>query len=121
MGASGVLFTLDTESGFPGVVLINAAYGMGYIRDAACINYVDSLSRCQVVLSPPVTLSGVCQSFMIKYLNYNGCVDAHRNDADFKGTTWRVYLGRTNSMWRTKYELVKLLDASGKTVDAFSY
>ncbi|HSR89033.1 MAG TPA: phosphoenolpyruvate synthase [Candidatus Udaeobacter sp.] len=29
VGASGVMFTLDTESGFKGVVLINAAYGLG--------------------------------------------------------------------------------------------
>ena len=29
IGTSGVMFTLDTESGFPGVVLINAAYGLG--------------------------------------------------------------------------------------------
>ena len=29
LGASGVMFTLDTESGFRGVVLINAAYGLG--------------------------------------------------------------------------------------------
>ncbi len=29
LGSSGVLFTLDTESGFKGVVLINAAYGLG--------------------------------------------------------------------------------------------
>ncbi|MGE0683751.1 MAG: phosphoenolpyruvate synthase [Candidatus Binatia bacterium] len=29
LGAAGVLFTLDTESGFPGVVLINSAYGLG--------------------------------------------------------------------------------------------
>lgn len=28
-GASGVLFTLDTETGFPRVVVINAAYGLG--------------------------------------------------------------------------------------------
>lgn len=28
-GASGVMFTLDTESGFKGVTLINAAYGLG--------------------------------------------------------------------------------------------
>ncbi len=28
-GAAGVLFTLDTETGFPGVVLINAAWGLG--------------------------------------------------------------------------------------------
>jgi pyruvate,water dikinase len=29
LGASGVMFTLDTESGFRGVVLINAAWGLG--------------------------------------------------------------------------------------------
>ena len=29
VGASGVMFTIDTESGFPDVVLINAAYGLG--------------------------------------------------------------------------------------------
>jgi len=29
LAASGVMFTLDTESGFPEVVLINAAYGLG--------------------------------------------------------------------------------------------
>jgi hypothetical protein len=98
-----------------------ASYGTGYIRDAACIDYVSRIARCQVALTPPVTLSGTCQSFMIKYLNYNGCVDAHRNDPDFLGDTWRIYLGRTNSMWRTSHEVVKLLDVNGKTVDAFSY
>ena len=96
-------------------------YGAGYIRDAACIDYVNKLSRCQVALSPPVNVSGVCQNFLVKYLNYNGCVDAHKNDADFKGDTWRIYLGRTSSMWRTRNEVVKLLDVNGKTVDAFSY
>ncbi|MDE1944604.1 MAG: hypothetical protein KGH97_03890 [Patescibacteria group bacterium] len=98
-----------------------AFYGSGYIRDAACIDYVNKIPRCQVTLTPPVNTTSACQAFLIKYLNYNGCVDAHRNDADFKGNTWRIYLGRTASMWRTKYEVVKLLDASGKTVDAFSY
>jgi pyruvate, water dikinase len=29
VGASGVMFTLDTESGFPDVVLISSAYGLG--------------------------------------------------------------------------------------------
>jgi len=29
LGSSGVMFTLDTESGFPGVVLINSAFGLG--------------------------------------------------------------------------------------------
>jgi len=29
MGAAGVMFTLDTESGFPDVILINGSYGLG--------------------------------------------------------------------------------------------
>lgn len=29
LGAAGVLFTLDTESGFPDVVLVNSSYGLG--------------------------------------------------------------------------------------------
>jgi pyruvate,water dikinase len=29
LGSSGVMFTIDTETGFPDVVLINAAYGLG--------------------------------------------------------------------------------------------
>src|SRR5690606_558079 len=29
LGAAGVMFTLDTETGFTNVVLINSAYGLG--------------------------------------------------------------------------------------------
>ena len=96
-------------------------YGPDYIRDNACIEYVNKISRCQVTLTPPVNASGACKNFLVQYLHYNGCVTAHRNDTDFKGDVWRIYLGRTNSMWRTKNELVKLLDVNGKTVDAFTY
>ena len=100
---------------------LKAFYGAGYLSDSFCIDYVDRLPRCQVTLSPPSGASGSCQNFLVKYLNYNGCVDAHKNDADFLGNTWRIYLGRSNPMWRAQHELIKLLDVNGKTVDAFSY
>lgn len=96
-------------------------YGPDYIRDNACIQYVNNLSRCQAVLTPPVGATSNCEDFLLKYFNYNGCVDTHKNDQDFLGNTWRIYLGRTTSMWRSRYEVVKLLDAQGRTVDAFSY
>lgn len=96
-------------------------YGTDYIRDAACIEYANKLSRCQVALTPPASASSACQAFVVQYLNYNGCATAHGNDADFEGDTWRIYLGRTNSMWRIKYEIVRLVDVNGKTIDAFSY
>lgn len=100
---------------------LSSFYGTGYIRDAKCIDYVNTLSRCQVAITPPLGASSACQSFLVNYLNYNGCVTAHRSDADFEGDTWRIYLGRTNSLWRSQHEIVKLLDINGKTVDAFSY
>ncbi|MHB1952041.1 MAG: phosphoenolpyruvate synthase, partial [Acidiferrobacteraceae bacterium] len=44
-GASGVMFTLDTESGFPGVIFITAAYGLGETVVQGAVNpdefYVD--------------------------------------------------------------------------------
>lgn len=100
---------------------LSTYYGPDYIRDAACIDYVRGLPRCQVVLTPPNTVSNACKNFLVSHLNYNGCIDFHRKDANFLGDTWRIYLGRTTSMWRAKHEIVKLLDANGKTVDAFSY
>ena len=101
---------------------LSSFYGDGYVRDPVCVEYVNNnISRCQVMLSPPTRVSGACQNFMVKYFHYNGCVDAHKNDVDFEGDTWRIYLNRTTSLWRAKREIVKLLDINGKTVDAFSY
>ncbi len=96
-------------------------YGPDYIRDTACIQYVTNLPSCTLSITPPVGVSTACANFLENYLSYNGCVTAHQNDSDFKGTTWRVYLGRSTPMWRSQYEVVKLLDTSGNTVDAFSY
>ncbi len=96
-------------------------YGPNYARDWACVDYTKTISRCQVMLTPPLGVSNACQSFLTTYLNYNGCLQAHKNDADFEGKTWRIYLGRTSPLWKTRNEIVKLLDANGKTVDAFSY
>lgn len=100
---------------------LSSFYSGNYIRDTGCIDYVNTLPRCQIGVTPPPGSTSLCQSFVSTYLNYNGCVTAHQRDADFAGNTWHVYLGRNTSMWRTQREVVKLLDKTGKTVDAFSY
>lgn len=96
-------------------------YGPYYVRDESCIEYVDTLSRCQAVTYVPRTLSGVCQSFLLQHLNYNACVLTHAQDQGFSGDTWHVYLGAGKPLWRSQHEVIKLLDTEGKTVDAFSY
>lgn len=104
-----------------------AAYGRPYIHDPACIDYTKTLSRCQIPLSKPAKLNDTCESFLVDRLNYNGCVSAHRTEPDFAGNTWRVYLNRTDKkgktlpLWRTKHEVVRLIDDRGKTVAQFTY
>ncbi len=92
-----------------------------YIQDPRCIEYVEKIPRCQVTLSPPPHLSNACQTFVIDTFNYNSCTQLHKNDKDFLSDTWRIYLGGTAATWRTKNEVIKLLDETGKTVDAFAY
>lgn len=100
---------------------LEASYGPDLIRDASCIDYVNRLSRCTIPLSPPVNLSSACQNFLTTRLNYNGCVAAHGNDANFKSSEWRIYLGSSESLWRKQHELIELVDPSGTVVDSFSY
>ena len=99
----------------------DAFYGPYSVRDPDCIDYVDTLSRCQAVLFPSTDRTRACRAFVVQHLNYNGCVTTHRNDPDFDGSVWRIYLGRDKHLWRSEHEVVKLLDANNRTVDAFSY
>ena len=96
-------------------------YGPYYTRDTSCVDYVKRLPQCQTVLFPPDDLSTACKNFVKKHFSYNGCIATHYQDTDFFGNTWRVYLGMNDSMWRARNEVVKLLDASKRTIDAFAY
>ena len=106
---------------------LSSFYGTRYIHDPVCIDYANTVPRCRVPAEGKTDLSVTCENFLTNYLNYNGCVNAHSGDADFNGTTWRIYLGRraatgkTKPMWRTDHEIVKLFDDRYKTVDSFSY
>ncbi len=101
--------------------------GITYIHDPDCVDYVSRVNRCQVPLNSTSKLNATCQSFLEKYLNYNGCVNAHRSDPDFDGTTWHIYLNHVNKkgevvpLWRARYEFIKVFDANVKTVAQFSY
>jgi hypothetical protein len=96
-------------------------YGPFYFRDTSCVEYVESLPRCETVLFPQKSVSKTCKNFVVEHLNYNGCVRTHQTDPDFAGDTWRIFLSRTKPLWRARYEIIKLWDLNGKTVDAFSY
>jgi pyruvate,water dikinase len=51
IGGSGVMFSIDTESGFDKVVLINAAWGLGenVVQGAVTPTNTRSSSRCSTI------------------------------------------------------------------------
>jgi hypothetical protein len=69
----------------------------------------------------PIYLSQGCQDAIVTKLNYNSCVDMHRNDPGFYRLEWRIFLKREEELWKSKREIIKLLDETGKVVDYISY
>jgi hypothetical protein len=99
--------------------------GRGYSGSASsyeeCRTIVSRIPRCEANPDVPREASSECEHFIEARLNYQGCVDAHFNDADFRGDTWRVYLSQSRELWRSDNETIRLLDREGRTVDIYSY
>ena len=89
---------------------------------SSCFDFIDRLSRCAIVTQAlPLDISNSCSDFMAKHFSYNGCIDTYRNQPDFFKSEWRIFLGRSDPLWRDDRELIRLLDESGKTIDVLSY
>ncbi|MDP6387916.1 MAG: hypothetical protein QGG63_01410 [Candidatus Pacebacteria bacterium] len=90
--------------------------------DFTCKDIVKSLSWCEMPIDAlPLGTTNSCSEFISKNINYTGCVKNHRNDLDFIGDEWRVFLGRSGEIWREKREIIRLLDNEGKIVDIYTY
>ena len=59
-----------------------------------CIQYVQNQPACKTVspASIPSHIGALCSSYVANTLNYGGCVRLHRNDSNFYGNTWQVFL-----------------------------
>ncbi|MES2225473.1 MAG: hypothetical protein V4480_01550 [Patescibacteria group bacterium] len=86
-----------------------------------CADYVRTLSSCRVPGTSPQGTPSFCRDFVRDRLDYSGCVDGHKNDADFVGDTWRIYLDENKQLWRSDNDTIRLLDQNGKVVDQYSY
>lgn len=87
-----------------------------------CIDFIGRLPRCEMPINAlPPRFRPECIEFITTRINYTGCVDNHRNDADFFKSEWRIFLGRDKEIWREKRETIRLLDARGLVVDTFTY
>lgn len=89
--------------------------------DNTCMDFVERIGRCDIATRVPILLSSACQDAIGSEINYNSCVEHHKDTISFRGDEWRLFLRREKELWRSKREVLKLIDQNGKTVDAYSY
>lgn len=87
-----------------------------------CNDIVRALPRCTLVVQSIPASAGVqCEQFISSTLSYNGCINAHKNDAKFYKDDWYLFLNRDQELWRSRSERIRLLDENGKVVDVVTY
>ncbi len=86
-----------------------------------CIDYSRTISDCTFPSTLPSTLTPICRSFLTNTFSYNGCVGAYRGTLGFDSDEWRLYLSGTGELWSNSHDVLRLLDAQGKTVDSITY
>ncbi|MCI0619662.1 hypothetical protein L0Y40_01340 [Candidatus Wolfebacteria bacterium] len=90
-----------------------------------CLDAIDRVPRCTET-SPRLSFMDeddeeLCEDFIRENTTYERCVSLHRNDFDFLGDEWRVFIGVGEDLWRDQREVIILTDENGKTVDVVSY
>lgn len=92
------------------------------IENDSCFDYIDSINQCRTQTENlPINLSYECRNFITKKLNYSSCVETHKDDADFYQHEWRIYLRRSETVWKDRRESIVLYDSLGKVVSELKY
>lgn len=90
-----------------------------------CLDYIDQISACATVVSIPYKdssrLSSSCQDYIMENANYKSCSAKHKSDTDFYLPEWRIYLNRSEEMWKKERENIALYDDKNNIVDSVSY
>jgi hypothetical protein len=94
--------------------------GQGNFSDI-CYQYVRGISSCKMNLSLPFNLDNNCRDYINKNASYAGCVENHKNDADFYKNEWWVYLNRTEPIWSDVRDTITLKNANGEVIQTYSY
>ncbi len=62
-----------------------------------------------------------CYNYIKDHFSYPGCIANHKNDEDFYGDTWRIFLGRPSEFWGVNTEYISLYDQFNKLISFRSY
>ena len=88
----------------------------------ACFDFLQTIPVCKAPLNNvPPNVSSNCRYLAADALSYNGCVAKNRSRASFAEDSWRIYLNSGTELWRNSHDIIRLLDADGRTVDVLTY
>jgi hypothetical protein len=86
-----------------------------------CMDFARSLPECTFPTKLPSSLSAGCSAYITNTFTYANCVNIERGQSDFELDTWRIYLSSASELWGNTHDIIRLLDAQGRTVDVISY
>ena len=115
-------FTPELNTRCP--LLKNGELPSGLSNNDQCLDYIDRISSCETIVSIPYkysSLTSSCQDYVTQNTNYKTCLEKHKDDVDFYLPEWRIYLGRSEEMWKKKRETITLYDDKNNIVDSESY
>lgn len=90
----------------------------------ACLDYIEAFPACQILTvnyAPQTDQGHDCLEYVKKLTGYQSCVSLHRRNTDFMGMEWRVYLNWTTPLWKSRREVIWLLDQEGRFISQYSY
>lgn len=92
-----------------------------------CMHLASTLQRCDYLTTSAAQSSGItvtqaCLTHLQTVLTYTTCSAQYSSSTEYKnGSKWRIFLSQPNALWRSEYEVIRLLDETGRTVDVYTY
>ena len=86
-----------------------------------CLEFLNTVSSCETENKYPDGLQLSCKTFVAERANYSRCVTDFGNDKNFLSPDWRIYLARDYAIWKTKREIIDLIDQKGNVISTYTY
>ncbi len=90
--------------------------------ESSCLTFLSTLPSCNIYTENiPIKLSSACTDYIYNKINYNSCLDIHKNDTDFYSGEWRIFLKENNELWNNTTDLIRLYDINDNLIDSIMY